>query len=90
MGDERIQSAIVLDQDSCSSIRCHSYNSMLSPVWFTKSGDIIGIDGRARLVKYNDKGQLLGYHSYRYFYSYERGLQVVMYTESLLSLPNKW
>jgi len=30
------------------------------PIWFTKSGDIIGIDGSARLMKYNDKGRCQG------------------------------
>jgi hypothetical protein len=49
-----------------------------------KNGDIIGSDNGKRLVKYNDKGELLEYHSYSYN---PRGSQAAMYTESLLSLP---
>jgi F-box interacting protein len=55
-----------------------------SPIYSTKNGDIIGTIGGTRLVKYNGKGQILE----RCFYcDYQRGSQVVMYTESLLSLP---
>jgi hypothetical protein len=55
-----------------------------SPIYSTKNGDIIGTIGGTGLVKYNGKGQILE----RCFYcDYQRGSQVVMYTESLLSLP---
>ncbi|PNY10897.1 F-box/kelch-repeat protein [Trifolium pratense] len=55
-----------------------------SPIYSTKNGDIIGtIDGTG-LVKYNGQGQMLGHCSYC---DDPRGSQVVMYTESLLSLP---
>ncbi|CAJ2663757.1 unnamed protein product [Trifolium pratense] len=53
------------------------------PVCRTKSGDIIGKD-HYRLVKYNDKGQLLEYlHIDRYVDD------LAMYTESLFSLPGE-
>ncbi|XP_057443526.1 F-box/kelch-repeat protein At3g06240-like [Lotus japonicus] len=54
-----------------------------SPICSTKNGDIVGTDGDKGLVKYNDKGQLLEHHSYDE-YPY---VSLVMYTESLLSLP---
>jgi hypothetical protein len=49
----------------------------------TKNGDIIGRNGSSRLVKYNDKGEVLGHRSF----SNSPSEAVVMYTESLLSLP---
>ncbi|KAK2412173.1 F-box/kelch-repeat protein [Trifolium repens] len=54
-----------------------------SPIYSTKNGDIFGTIGGTGLVKYNGKGQLLGHCSYC---DDPRGSQVVMYTESLLSL----
>ncbi|MCH80111.1 F-box protein, partial [Trifolium medium] len=53
------------------------------PMCCENSGDIIGTDGRSALVKYNVKGQLLGHYS---FCNHPRGSEVVMYTESLLSV----
>jgi F-box interacting protein len=53
------------------------------PVYRTKSGDIIGKD-RDRLVKYNDKGQLV-----EYLYIDQYASQLAMYTESLFSLPGE-
>jgi len=53
------------------------------PIYSTKNYDIIGTNFY-KLVKYNDKGQLLGYHYYR---GNLESSCVVMYTESLLSLP---
>lgn len=59
------------------------------PIWFTKCGDIFGSNEVGRLLKLNDKGNLLelralwkgkGERSYRLLYTR-------MYTESLLSLP---
>ncbi|MCI02871.1 F-box protein [Trifolium medium] len=55
-----------------------------SPIYSTKNDDIIGTIRGTELVKYNSKGQLLGHRSYC---NDTRGSQVVMYTESLLSLP---
>jgi hypothetical protein len=52
------------------------------PIHSTKIGDIIGRNRGTRLVKYNDKGQLLRHRSFCNSPS-----EVVMYTESLLSLP---
>jgi hypothetical protein len=49
----------------------------------TKSGDIIGTDDGKRLVKYNDRGELLD-HSYC---NYPCGFQAGTYIESLFSLP---
>jgi hypothetical protein len=50
----------------------------------TKSGDIIGTYDNADLIKYNDKGQLLEYHSY----CNDPGRsQMALYVESMLSLP---
>ncbi|GAU26315.1 hypothetical protein TSUD_56130 [Trifolium subterraneum] len=54
-----------------------------SPLHSTKNGDIVGTNDHTMLVKYNDEGQLLG-HCYC---NDPHGTQVVMYTESLLSLP---
>jgi F-box interacting protein len=54
-----------------------------SPMYFAKNGDIIGTNG-GNVVKYNYKGQLLDHRSYS---DDPDGSQVVMYTESLLSLP---
>ena len=51
------------------------------PIYYTENGDIIGKYGGTRLVKYNDKGQFLGHHSFCNSPS-----EVVVYTESLLSL----
>ncbi|GAU19178.1 hypothetical protein TSUD_198590 [Trifolium subterraneum] len=56
-----------------------------SPIYSTKNGDIIGTIGGTGLVKYNGKGQLLGHCSYC---EDPRRSQVIMYTESLLSLPD--
>jgi F-box interacting protein len=54
-----------------------------SPIYSTKSGDIIGTSNIGRgLVKYNNKGQLLEYLEMN-----PNALEVAMYTESLLSLP---
>ncbi|XP_058739959.1 F-box protein CPR1-like [Vicia villosa] len=58
-----------------------------SPVCFTDCGHIVGIDRRRReLVKFNDKGQLLEEQSHRNC-CFQRS-QMVVYTESLLSLPS--
>ena len=60
----------------------HSINAnYFHPIYFTENGDIIGKYGGTRLVKYNDKGQLLGLHTFCNSPS-----EVVVYTESLLSL----
>jgi len=57
---------------------------LFSPICSTKSSDIIGTEDGWRLVKYNDKGQLIESH----FYSDStHGTEVALYTESLLSLP---
>ena len=55
-----------------------------SPLCCTKSGDIIGTDGRG-LVKYDDNGQFLEHHSY--CNNPSRWGFAAMYTKSLLSLP---
>ncbi|AES87257.1 galactose oxidase [Medicago truncatula] len=52
------------------------------PIHSTKNGDIIGRTLNSRLVKYNDKGQLLRHRTF-----FNSPSEVVMYTESLLSLP---
>jgi len=54
-----------------------------SPIYFTKSGDIIRTNG-GNVVKYNYEGQLLDHRSYS---DDPDGSQVIMYTESLFSLP---
>ena len=53
-----------------------------SPIYSTKSGDIIGTDGDRGLVKYNDKGLPLEYLEMNLNAS-----EVAMYKESLLSFP---
>ncbi|MCH99927.1 F-box family protein, partial [Trifolium medium] len=55
-----------------------------SPLTSTKSGDIVGTNGLAGFVKFNDDGQLLEHHSYC---NDPCRSDVAMYTESLLSLP---
>jgi F-box interacting protein len=71
---------------------CSSWNKKLVlprpdifPIYSTKNYDIIGANFY-KLVKYNNKGQLLGYHHYR---GKLETFHVVMYTESLLSLPGE-
>ncbi|GAU41605.1 hypothetical protein TSUD_196750 [Trifolium subterraneum] len=59
-------------------------NEYFTPLRSTKSGDIIGIASLNGLGKYNDKGQLLEYHSYC---NDPYGSQMALYIESLLSLP---
>lgn len=54
------------------------------PKGCTKCGDIVGTDGFIGLVKYNDKGELLEHRSY---IIEPCKPHVVVYTESLLSLP---
>ncbi|KAK2358125.1 F-box/kelch-repeat protein [Trifolium repens] len=71
---------LVLSLDG-KSFHFHYFSLICS----TKSGDIIGTDDGKRLVKYNDRGELLEDISYSY---YHRGSQAAMYTESLLSLPS--
>ncbi|MCH92161.1 F-box family protein [Trifolium medium] len=59
------------------------YNDFyFKPICSTNNGDIIGTIPGSRLVKYNDKGQRLGHHSFCNSPS-----DIVMYTESLISLP---
>ncbi|CAI8605982.1 unnamed protein product [Vicia faba] len=56
------------------------------PVCLTNCGDIVGTNNSDRLVKINNKGQLLEEHrSDHICYSYRS--QMVVYTESLFSLP---
>ncbi|AES98575.2 putative F-box domain-containing protein [Medicago truncatula] len=55
------------------------------PKYDTKSGDIVGTNAGNVLAKYNEKGQLLEHQSYC---DNEYGSLVVMYTESLLSIPD--
>ncbi|XP_058739955.1 F-box protein CPR1-like [Vicia villosa] len=57
-----------------------------SPLCFTNCGDIVGTVRDGGLVKFNDKGELLERHSYGNC-CFQR-CQMVVYTESLLSLPS--
>jgi len=57
-----------------------------SPVCFTNCGDIVGPSDDGGLVKLNDKGQLLEYHSYGD--RYVTRSKMAVYTESLFSLPD--
>lgn len=57
-----------------------------SPVCYTSCGDIVGPNANAGLVKFNDKGQLLEYHSFGGSYFLRH--QMAVYKESLLSLPD--
>jgi F-box interacting protein len=60
------------------------FTNYFSPLYCTKSGDIVGTNSYSTLVKYNaHEGQFLEHHYYNDLYRYK----VVMYTESLLSLP---
>ncbi|XP_058732591.1 uncharacterized protein LOC131604097 [Vicia villosa] len=60
-----------------------------SPLCSTKNGDIIVTDG-TRLLRYTDKGELIGVSSYRCFpeSAVSRGSPSIVYTESLFSLPD--
>jgi hypothetical protein len=61
------------------------FTNYFSPLYCTKSGDIVGTNSYSTLVKYNaHEGQFLEHHYYNDLYRYK----VVMYTESLLSLPD--
>ena len=55
-----------------------------SPICCTKSGDIIGTNGIAGLVRYDEKGQFLEHSSYC---EEDCGSRVAVYSESLFSLP---
>jgi hypothetical protein len=55
---------------------------IFNPICSTNNGDIIGTSSSSKMVKYNNKGQLLEFRSFRSGVS-----EVVLYTESLLSLP---
>ncbi|KAK2379250.1 F-box/kelch-repeat protein [Trifolium repens] len=57
-------------------------NFHFTPICSTNNGDIIGTIPGSRLVKYNDKGQLLEFRTFRNGPS-----EIVLYTETLLSLP---
>ncbi|XP_058726921.1 F-box/kelch-repeat protein At3g06240-like [Vicia villosa] len=59
-----------------------------SPICSTKNGDIIVTNG-TRLLRYNDKGELIEGSSYRCFpdSAVSRGSPSIVYTESFLSLP---
>lgn len=59
---------------------------VFSPLCFTNCGDIVGTVRGGGLVKFNDKGELLERHSYGNC-CFQRS-QMVVYTESLLSLPS--
>ncbi|GAU38609.1 hypothetical protein TSUD_266490 [Trifolium subterraneum] len=61
-------------------------STYFNPICSTNNGNIIGkshSSGLHGLVKYNDKGQLLEFHSFHD----GRPSSAVLYTESLLSLP---
>ncbi|XP_058731596.1 F-box/kelch-repeat protein At3g06240-like [Vicia villosa] len=59
-----------------------------SPICSTKDGDIIVTDG-TRLLRYNDKGELIEGSSYKCFpdSAVSHGSPSIVYKESLLSLP---
>ncbi|PNY14846.1 F-box protein [Trifolium pratense] len=71
-----------------TKILVHSFDDIshkyFFPICSTKSGDIIG-RYEFTLAKCDNKGQLLEYHSY---FNDQRGCEVALYTESLLSLPD--
>ncbi|KEH32155.1 F-box protein interaction domain protein [Medicago truncatula] len=62
------------------------YTLSFYPICSTKNGDIVGTDGDIKLLKYNDRGQLLEHGSF-WDGPLPFGSQVTVYTESLLSLP---
>jgi hypothetical protein len=72
-----------------TKIFVHSFDAISCISFFpkcsTKSGDIIGTIGRT-LAKCDDKGKLLEYHSY---FNNGHWCIAALYTESLLSLPDK-
>ncbi|CAK8542474.1 unnamed protein product [Lathyrus sativus] len=62
----------------------------LAIAFFTNCGDIIGTDNRGGLVKFNDKGQQLEHRKCGKGYDADQRFkrsQMVVYTESMLSLP---
>ncbi|XP_061341819.1 F-box/kelch-repeat protein At3g23880-like [Gastrolobium bilobum] len=68
---------------------------LFSPLWFTKGGDIVvGSKFSGVLMKLNDKGELLEYHTHSPFLEvvedrrHSPFLITAMYRESLLSLPD--
>ncbi|AES87231.1 hypothetical protein MTR_4g023100 [Medicago truncatula] len=70
-------------RDSCNFTRNPPLDNCRISCNSTKNGDIIGGNLGTRLVKYNDEGQLLRHRSFC-----NSPFEVVMYTESLLSLPS--
>ncbi|KEH41831.1 putative F-box domain-containing protein [Medicago truncatula] len=60
--------------------------SYISLVCCTKSGDIVGTDGCTGLVRYDNEGEFLEHNDY--CKDSENGFGLVVYTESLLSLPS--
>ncbi|GAU19780.1 hypothetical protein TSUD_182150 [Trifolium subterraneum] len=64
----------------------HIQHDLFTPIYVTNCGDIVGSDGNSGLVKFNDKGQMLEYRSYRNRLSEPR--YIAVYTESLLALPS--
>ncbi|GAU41601.1 hypothetical protein TSUD_196710 [Trifolium subterraneum] len=85
--NDRVEIWVMKEYKVCLSWTKMSFHvistEFFSPICCTKSGDIIGTDGHAELVKYDDKGQLIEHYSY----NNRGGCQLAMYTESLLSLP---
>jgi hypothetical protein len=59
-----------------------NFPDFINPICYVNNGDVIGTSPCSKLVKYNNKGQLLEFRSFRNSPS-----EVVLYTESLLSLP---
>lgn len=83
MKEYKVQSSwtrnIVVSYDS------HILRGYFFPICSTKNGDIVGTDNHSVLAKCNDKGQMQEERPYCELDSF--GLQLAVYTESLLSLP---
>ncbi|KAF7813725.1 F-box/kelch-repeat protein [Senna tora] len=63
-------------------------NHFFFSLGLTQSGEIVGTDGRAGLVKCNDKGEVLEHRQY-FDNANDRLFEAVTYTETLLSFPGR-
>ncbi|MED6150099.1 hypothetical protein PIB30_069034 [Stylosanthes scabra] len=66
-------------------------SSYFEPLFLSSdTGDIVGVDGRGWLSKYNDKGELLQHHDYEQCQCLHQACFVsALYTETLMPVPNE-
>jgi F-box interacting protein len=84
---QTIEIWVMQEHSSWTKTLTFSFHPVLdfAPLCFTNSGDIVGISLDSGLVKFDVKGEQLEYRSFHDRYILK--LQIVVYTESLLSFP---